>query len=316
MASGGAATSKVVLEFFEDIGVSVLEGYGLTETSPIITSGALEWENRRLGCVGVPILGVTVRIINPETLEELPADTDGEITTAGPNVMVGYRKNPAANEESFYTRDDKRFFRTGDMGRMVDGKFLKITGRIKEQFKLENGKYVVPAPMEDVFGRSPFIAQTFLYGDNKKHTIALMVPNMLEVVAWVEAGKAGETKDLAGLLPSKEQLADTSVSTLPLFSHPVFVAKIDAEIHRVGSHLKNYEKPGAWTAILHPFSQENQQLTPKMSLRRNNILSAYQPLIDAIYKGEQGHKLTRLTHTEDEEQVKESLKPHHKQQKK
>jgi long-chain acyl-CoA synthetase len=126
------------------------------------TAGSIGWENRRLGTCGVPLEGVTVRIMDPQTLEELPADADGEITVAGPNVMVGYRKNPAANAESFYTKDDKRFFRTGDMGRMVEGKFLQITGRIKEQFKLENGKFVVPAPMEDTLCRSPFISQVCL----------------------------------------------------------------------------------------------------------------------------------------------------------
>ena len=144
--------------------------------------------------------------------------------------MVGYRRNPEANAEAFYEHDGKRFFRTGDMGRMVEGKFLKITGRIKEQFKLENGKYVVPAPMEDAFSRSPFIAQCFLNGHNKPHTIALLVPNMAEVTAWVNQNKDGKTKELVSLLPTPKQLTDASVATIPLFNHPAFAAKVNDEV--------------------------------------------------------------------------------------
>ncbi len=125
--AGGAATSPLVLQFFEDIGIPILEGYGLTETSPIITASGPSWDVRRLGCVGVAIKDVTVRIADPDG-NEVPSGEDGEVTCSGPNVMLRYRHNEAATKEVFYERDGKKFFRTGDMGRMVDGKFLKITG--------------------------------------------------------------------------------------------------------------------------------------------------------------------------------------------
>jgi long-chain acyl-CoA synthetase len=131
MASGGAATSLEVLQFFEDIGIPIVEGYGLTETSPVISTGNKGWLNRRLATTGCPLKNLDVRILDPDTKEEQEHDTDGEICVSGPSVMTGYRNNPAANKEVFFMKDGKRFFRTGDLGRMVEGKFLKITGRIK-----------------------------------------------------------------------------------------------------------------------------------------------------------------------------------------
>lgn len=184
-------------QFFEDIGIPICEGYGLTETSPVITASAMGWETRRLGCAGVVLEGNRVAIMDPETNEELPSDTDGEICAAGPNIMVGYRNNPKANAEVFFYKDGVKFFRTGDIGRMVEGKFLKITGRIKEQFKLENGKYVVPAPLEDAICRSQFIAQALLYGDNRIHTVVLVVPELAEIRAWaLKRGMEGSTLEM------------------------------------------------------------------------------------------------------------------------
>jgi long-chain acyl-CoA synthetase len=138
--------------------------------------------------------------------------------------MTGYRKNKAATEEVFYQHDGKKFFRTGDMGKMVEGKFLKITGRIKEQFKLENGKYVVPAPLEDVFARSPFIAQIFISGNNNPHPIALIVPNYVNLVPWCEK------KGLGGKTPTADQLADVNTKHLELFDEAAFKDLINQEV--------------------------------------------------------------------------------------
>merc|ERR1712072_1122869 len=130
MAAGGAATSLTVLQFFEDIGIPICEGYGLTETSPVIACGSNDWQTRRLGTVGGPLFNNIVRIVDPQTLEERPLGEEVEIVQAGPNVMTGYRNNEEANAEVFFVKDGHRFFRTGDLGRMVDGKFLQVTGRI------------------------------------------------------------------------------------------------------------------------------------------------------------------------------------------
>jgi long-chain acyl-CoA synthetase len=142
--------------------------------------------------------------------------------------MVGYRKNKEANDEVFYHHEGERYFRTGDMGRMVEGKFLKITGRIKEQFKLENGKYVVPAPLEDVYCRSPYIAQMFLAGVNHPTTIALIVPNYVNLAAW--CAKQGKTLDM-------KQLADPTTKTLDLFADPAFQELISSEVSMIHTTL-------------------------------------------------------------------------------
>ena len=144
--------------------------------------------------------------------------------------MTGYRKNPKANAEVFYEHEGQRFFRTGDQGRMVEGKFLKITGRIKEQFKLENGKYVVPAPLEDVFTRSPYIAQMVISGTNLPNTVALIVPNWLNLLPWCEKF----AKEFQAKIPTQAELADPNVKTLEIFSEPAFKDLINDE---VSSHL-------------------------------------------------------------------------------
>ena len=138
--------------------------------------------------------------------------------------MTGYRKNKAANDEVFYMHDGERYFRTGDMGRMVEGRFLKITGRIKEQFKLENGKYVVPAPLEDVYARSPFIGQIFICGNNNPSPIALIVPNYANLLPWCEM------KGLADKAPTADQLADKTVQHLAIFDEPAFKDLISQEV--------------------------------------------------------------------------------------
>ncbi len=270
--AGGAATSLTVLQFFEDIGVPICEGYGLTETSPVMTCGSNDWETRRLGCVGVPLHNNVVRIIDPHTLEERPFGEEGEIVQAGPNIMTGYRNNDAANEEVFFQKDGMRFFRTGDLGRIIDRKFLKITGRIKEQFKLENGKYVVPAPLEDAITRSQFIAQCFMHGDNKPHTSILVIPDPIEMPIWAE-------KNGLGGIPMDMLIKETKV-----------IEFLNSEIVAACQVLKAYERPKKWLPLATPFSPDNQMLTAKMSMRRNNILATYGDMVMSMYD-DAGHNI-------------------------
>ena len=140
--------------------------------------------------------------------------------------MTGYRKNKAANEEVFYYHEGNKYFRTGDMGQMVEGKFLKITGRIKEQFKLENGKFVVPAPLEDAFSRSPYIAQMFIAGANHPHTVALVVPNYVNLAAWYEK----HARDLETKMPAAEVLSNPATAHLDMFDEPAFRDLISQEV--------------------------------------------------------------------------------------
>lgn len=152
-----------MLQFFEDIGIPIANGYGLTETSPIVTLSSMSWVNRRLGTCGVLLQDVHAMFIDPANEIEVAPGMDGELCVSGPNVMVGYHNKPDATNEVFLHRHGRVYFRTGDLGHMEDGRFLRITGRIKEQFKLENGKYVVPVPLEDAVARSTFIAQVCGY---------------------------------------------------------------------------------------------------------------------------------------------------------
>ena len=267
-AAGGAATSREVAEFFEDLGIPVCEGYGLTETSPVITAGNNGWENRRLGCSGVVLKDISVRIVDPETLEERPPGEDGEVITAGPHIMVGYRNNEAATDEVITYKDGKRWFHTGDLGHFEDGKFLKITGRIKEQYKLENGKYVVPAPLEDMLCRSRYVLQSFVYGDNQKFNVCLIVPDMAQLEAWAEKNSGG-LKD--GETPN-DLLTRNDVQKL-----------IANEVRAASSTMKGFEAPKRWMYLEEPFTPDNHMLTPKMSIRRKNVMGKYEPLIHGLY---------------------------------
>lgn len=265
MTAGGAAVNLKVLHFFEDIGIPVCEGYGLTETSPVITSSANNWDTRRLGCVGVPLKGIEVKITRPGSNTVVANGEDGEICCSGPNVMRGYRNNKAANDQVFFNLDGKRYFRTGDLGRIVDDKFLQVTGRVKEQFKLLNGKYVVPVVLEDKLCRSKYIYQALLYGDNKEYCVALIVPDMNEVHTWA-------TNEGIIYLSDKE-----------LMENETLRAMISDEILHASSDVKHFERPKKWMFTMKAFSQENQFLTPKLSLRRNNILNSYKSQLDNLY---------------------------------
>ena len=159
----------------DSIGIPICEGYGLTETSPIITINTPE--QRQVGSVGRPIGGVTVYIVDEEG-KEVPRGKEGEICCTGPNVMHGYYNNKEATDEVITLAPDgkSRMFHTGDLGRMGEDGFVKVTGRLKEQYKLENGKYVVPTPIEEAIGMSRYIAQVVLTGANRPYNVALLVP--------------------------------------------------------------------------------------------------------------------------------------------
>jgi len=272
MAIGGAAASLPVTHFFEDIGIAIGEGYGLTETSPVVTCSSSLWQYRRLGTCGVVVPGTTVTIFDPVTMQELPADTEGEICVSGPAVFDGYRNNKEATAEVIFHHTNAagvtlRYFRTGDLGALVEGKFLKLTGRIKEQFKLANGKFVVPAPVEDRVNRSPFVAQSVVHGDNREHAAVFVVPD----VAAIREHASRTGLDLGSGVDDEALLQLPSVRGL-----------LSKSIATCCQSMKSYERPRRWGYTLQPMTQENHLLTAKMSLRRNNILAAYGKEFDRI----------------------------------
>ncbi|KNC51096.1 uncharacterized protein AMSG_12039 [Thecamonas trahens ATCC 50062] len=270
---GGAAMDPHIMQLLDALGITVFEGYGLTETSPIATlntPGA-----RKYGTVGPPIAGVDIVIaksFDGDLVDVAPSGTDGEVCIAGDNVMVEYYNKPEATAEAVVENarvgpgKSLRLFRTGDLGRLDADGFLTITGRIKEQYKLENGKFVVPAPVEDKLNLSRFISQSFIHGANMPSNVALIVPDWAALRAW-----------------AAEHGLDAGASTTSLLDSSRVRALLDAEIAAGCAALKSYERPAAWLYLREPFSTDNDMLTPKLSLKRHNILQTYASQVDALH---------------------------------
>ncbi len=257
-SSGGAALSPEVGDFINKLGIVVCEGYGLTETSPICTTnfpGA-----RKLGSVGRPIKGVEVMI--DQSMVEDKESGDGEIVVRGPNVMLGYHNLP---EETAEVIAEDGSFRTGDLGRLDSEGYLYITGRIKEQYKLENGKYVVPAPLEELLQLSPFINQAFIHGFNKPFNIALIVPDRLALEKW--AAEEGLGGDFEAILDDPK--------TQELFT---------AQLQKYSKDFKRYEQPRKFKLLAEEFSVDNGLLTPKMSMKRLVVQERYSAEIEDLHK--------------------------------
>jgi long-chain acyl-CoA synthetase len=254
--SGGAALAPEVAHFFDRLGVVVLEGYGLTETSPIATANTPE--HQRIGSVGRAIPGVMISLDTSVVDDD---SDDGEIIVHGPNVMQGYFNLP---EQTAAVTTDDGGFRTGDRGRIDADGYVWITGRIKEQYKLQNGKYVVPAPLEDGLQLSPYIAQAWVSGMNRTHNVALLVPDEEALRPW--ADKHGITGDL-------QALAD----------HADVRALLKAEVARCQQGWKHYEQVKDFAVLTTPFSVEDGTLTPKLSLKRPVVEKRYGHLVEALY---------------------------------
>lgn len=261
--SGGAALSREVAEFIDDMNILVYEGYGLTETSPISTANFPGSNNRKIGTIGKPIPGVTIYICDEEQ-NVLPDEQDGEIVVVGPNVMKGYYQRPDADAEVLTTVNGQRAFRTGDMGRRGSDGFTRITGRFKEQYKLENGKYVSPSPLEEQMKLSGYIAQVMLYGFNKPHNIAVVVPDFETLEKWAKQKGVDASHDALLRNPEVEEL-------------------MKSEIVKFATDLKGYERPYRVLLVREEFSPENDMLTPSLKLKRRNVLAQYEQEIEALY---------------------------------
>lgn len=254
--SGGAALAKEVAEFVDALGIAIYEGYGLSETSPIATCNSPG--NRRLGSVGKAIAGVRVVIRHDDG-----SDRDGEIVVYGPNVMKGYWNREAENADVFDTMGG---LCTGDMGRFDEDGFLFITGRIKEQYKLENGKYVVPAPLEEQLKLSPYVANVMICGDNKPYNVALIVPDKAALMTWAAAQGIGGTGSYENLL------IDARVRAL-----------FESEVARLSAEWKSFDRIKRFALLAEDFTQENGMLTPKLSLKRRAVLARWQGELDCLY---------------------------------
>ncbi len=249
--SGGAPLARDVAEFFWGAGVPIYEGYGLTETSPIISANGIR--GVKLGTVGKPAPGVEVRIAG-----------DGEILARGPNVMRGYWNLPQETAEAI---DADGWFHTGDIGEVDDEGFLRITDRKKELIVNAYGKNVAPAPLENDLKSSPFIAQAMVIGDRRKFLSALLVPEFDHLKAWAAKNGVAAAGDTGALLGDKR------------------VRELYAgEVEKVNAHLPGFEKIVAWDLLPSEWTLETGELTPTQKVKRRVINQKYGDVIDRIYK--------------------------------
>ncbi|MDQ3374428.1 MAG: long-chain fatty acid--CoA ligase [Acidobacteriota bacterium] len=247
--TGGAALSDDIYLIFTGAGISILQGYGLTETSPVVTTNTLL--NKRLGTVGKPIRNVEVRIA-----------ADGEIEVSGPNVMLGYYKKAEATEEAF-TADG--WFRTGDIGKLDEDGFLIITDRKKELFKTSGGKYIAPAPIELMIKASRFVSQVVLIGNERKFPAALVVPNFEQLVNYARI-KSLEIK-----------------SPAEFCVHPRIVDLLERQIAELTKNLSHYEKVKKIALLENELTVDNGELTPTLKVKRRVVDEKYHAVIDKIY---------------------------------
>jgi long-chain acyl-CoA synthetase len=248
-SAGGAPLAPELAEFFWSVGVTIHQGYGLTETSPVVTANTPI--ANKIGTVGRPIPNVQVKIAE-----------DGEILVRGPNVMQGYYHKPEATREVF-TSDG--WFRTGDIGRLDEDGYLIITDRKKELLKTAAGKFVAPAPIENTLKTSPYITNAIVVGDTRKFVSVLIVPNFVNIEA--SARQAGH--DFA---TPTQMTGDPWVRDL-----------LSSEIERLTAPLAQYEKPKRFALLEQDFTYAGGELTYTMKMKRRVIEQRYQDVIARLY---------------------------------
>jgi long-chain acyl-CoA synthetase len=256
MASGGAALNPRLNRIFWAAGMPIFEGYGLTETSPVITVnhfGAIMF-----GTVGAPIAGVEIKIAE-----------DGEILTRGHNVMKGYYLRDDLTNESI---DKDGWFYTGDIGEILPGNFLKITDRKKEIFKTAGGKYVAPQMLENRYKESPLVEQVMVLGENRKFPAALVVPTFTALNAWCEKKGIPYTTN-------EEMICNEKV-----------IEKYNQIIATLGADFGKWEQVKRIALLPKEFSIDGGELTPKLSFKRKVILEKNAATIEKIYKDAENYK--------------------------
>jgi len=248
--SGGAPLSREINEFFGAVGLQILEGYGLTETSPVITCNRPD--RFKPGTVGLPLPGVEVKIAE-----------DGEILTRGPHVMKGYYNKPQATAESI---DAEGWFRTGDVG-VIDGEgFLTITDRKKDLIVTSGGKNIAPQPIENVLKSSPLIAEVVMIGDRRNFPSALVVPNFETLEKWA--------REKGIPFAAREELVE----------RPDVVALYEQAIRELTPHLAQFERIKKVALLTREFTLEAGELTPTLKVKRRVIEQKYKDVIDRIYE--------------------------------
>lgn len=251
IVTGGAACQVRLIRIFTAAGIPIMEGYGLTETSPVIAVNRYTEKDRMFGTVGPLIDNVEVKIAE-----------DGEILCKGPNIMMGYYKRPDLTEKEIVNG----WYHTGDIGEIVNNRFLKITDRKKELFKTSGGKYVAPLPIENKLKESTFIEQVMLVGSERKFVGALIVPAFPYLKEWC---RKHDTPEL-----SNEEL----------IKHPKVLELYKELVDSFNKYFNNVEQVKRFELLANEWSIDTGEMTPKLSLKRKVIIEKYQASIDKIYQ--------------------------------
>lgn len=251
MISGSASLDARLCRLFCAAGIVLNEGYGLTETSPIVSTNVYPNRGLRIGSIGRPLENLDVRI-----------GEDGEILVKGPSVMLGYYKEPELTAEAF---DQDGYLHTGDIGHLEDG-FLYITDRKKELFKTSGGKYITPQPIENALMQSRYIDQAMVVGNGKEHPSVILEPDFGELVLWCE--QRG--------IPTGDRTAMTSDEQV--------LALYKGLVHEVNKNLSNWERLRHFRLVADQWTTEGGELTPTLKIKRRRLTEKYAGLIADIYQ--------------------------------
>jgi len=251
IVSGGAACQVRLIRIFTAAGIPIMEGYGLTETSPVISVNRYDVKERMFGTVGPMITGVEAKIA-----------ADGEIMTKGPHVMMGYYKRPDYTAESIIDG----WYYTGDIGMIVDNKYLKITDRKKEMFKTSGGKYVAPLPVENKLKESMLIEQVMVVGADRKFVSALIVPSFSNLEDWAK----------------RQGITDTSRNAL--LRHPAVIQLYTDEVETFNKEFNHVSQVKKFELLPAEWSVATDEMTPKLSLKRKVVLEKFATVIERIYQ--------------------------------
>lgn len=252
VVSGGSAISAKIIRLFNAAKLEIYEGYGMTECSPVIAVNNPSGGINIIGTVGPPMDGT-----------ELSFAEDGEILTRGPHIMLGYYKDPE------YTKtviDKDGWFHTGDIGTLVDGKYVKITDRKKEIFKLSAGKYIAPQVIENRLKESPYIENCIVIGSNQKFASAIIIPNKSKAIE-IAKNKKIKYNDVSELLYNK-----------------IIIEKVKREVESVNKTLATHEQIKKERYIFDDWSVDNQMLSQTLKIKRKSVELKYKEIIDSIYK--------------------------------
>lgn len=252
IATGSAALQEKLIRLYMAAGIPIFEGYGLTEAAPCLSVNDLR-RGIKIGTVGIPLINITIKLAD-----------DGEILAKGDNIMMGYYQNPEATAEVL--KDG--WLHTGDIGKWVDGKYLKIIDRKKEMFKTSGGKYIVPQQMESKLVESTFIEQAMVVGEGQKFPSAFIIPTYDKLLDWAKV----HAPNLISL--TREEF----------LQQPEIAKKLDAEIAIINPQFGNWEQIKKYAILPNEFTIEDGELTPTLKMKRKFILQKYQEAYAGIYQ--------------------------------